>query len=122
MSILLVLTSSTNESVCSFCSFRYENLILVAGGIGLSPFLAILSDILHRVREGKPCRPRNVLIVWAVKNSNELPLLSTVDMETICPRFSDKVNINIHIFVTRESDPPLVSLAFYIQLCTFLHS
>ncbi|XP_045804561.1 ferric reduction oxidase 7, chloroplastic-like isoform X3 [Trifolium pratense] len=85
----------------------YENLILVAGGIGLSPFLAILSDILHRVRDGKPCRPRNVLIVWAVKKSDELPLLSTVDMETICPRFSDKVNINIHIFVTRESDPPL---------------
>ncbi|AES64681.1 putative ferric-chelate reductase (NADH) [Medicago truncatula] len=85
----------------------YENLILVAGGIGLSPFLAILSDILHRVREGKPCRPRNILIVWAVKKSNELPLLSTVDMETICPCFSDKVNINVHIFVTRESDPPL---------------
>jgi NAD(P)H-flavin reductase len=87
----------------------------VAGGIGLSPFLAILSDILHRVRDGKPCRPRNVLIVWAIKKSDELPLLSTVDMETICPRFSDKVNINIHIFVTRESDPPLVSLAFYIK-------
>ncbi|GAU44617.1 hypothetical protein TSUD_378950 [Trifolium subterraneum] len=86
---------------------KYENLILVAGGIGLSPFLAVLSDILHRVRDGKPCRPRNVLIVWAVKKSDELPLLSTVDMETICPRFSDKVNINIHIFVTRESDPPL---------------
>ncbi|XP_004486416.1 ferric reduction oxidase 7, chloroplastic-like [Cicer arietinum] len=85
----------------------YENLILVAGGIGISPFLAILSDILHRVRDGKPCQPRNVLIVWAVKKSNELPLLSTVDMETICPRFSDKVNINIHIYVTRESDPPL---------------
>ncbi|XP_045804558.1 ferric reduction oxidase 7, chloroplastic-like isoform X1 [Trifolium pratense] len=85
----------------------YENLILVAGGIGLSPFLAILSDILHRVRDGKPCRPRNVLIVWAVKKSDELPLLSSVDMETICPRFSDKVNINILIFVTRESDPPL---------------
>jgi predicted ferric reductase len=88
----------------------------VAGGIGLSPFLAILSDILHRVRDGKSCRPRNVLIVWAIKKSDELPLLSTVDMETICPRFSDKVNINIHIFVTRESDPPLVSLAFYIKL------
>lgn len=105
--------------ICSFCSLRYENLILVAGGIGLSPFLAILSDILHRVREGKPCRPRNILIVWAVKKSNELPLLSTVDMETICPCFSDKVNINVHIFVTRESDPPLVSLTFYIQLYTF---
>ncbi|KAL1320511.1 hypothetical protein HN51_065191 [Arachis hypogaea] len=85
----------------------YENLILVAGGIGLSPFLAILSDVLHRAREGKPCRPRNILVVWAVKKSNELPLLSSIDMESICPSFSDKVNINVDIYVTRESDPPL---------------
>ncbi|KAK7331216.1 hypothetical protein VNO77_25434 [Canavalia gladiata] len=85
----------------------YENLILVAGGIGLSPFLAILSDILHRVREGKPCQPRNILVVWAVKKSDELPLLSTIDMETICPSFSDKVNIDIHIYVTRELYPPV---------------
>ncbi|XP_030939081.1 ferric reduction oxidase 7, chloroplastic-like isoform X2 [Quercus lobata] len=85
----------------------YENLILVAGGIGISPFLAILSDILHRTREGKPCLPRNILIVWAVKRSNELPLLSTNDMELICPFFSNKLNLEIHIFVTRESQPPL---------------
>lgn len=84
----------------------YENLILVAGGIGLSPFLAILSDILHRVREGKPCLPKRILLVWAVKKSNELPLLSTIDMEAICPFFADKVNIDIHIYVTRESEPP----------------
>ncbi|KAF3440643.1 hypothetical protein FNV43_RR18927 [Rhamnella rubrinervis] len=85
----------------------YENLILVAGGIGLSPFLAILSDILHRVREGKPCLPRNLLIIWAVKKSNELPLLSTIDMESICPFFSNKLNIETRIYVTRESEPPL---------------
>ncbi|KAH7520875.1 hypothetical protein FEM48_Zijuj08G0192100 [Ziziphus jujuba var. spinosa] len=85
----------------------YENLILVAGGIGLSPFLAILSDILHRVRDGRPCLPRNVLIIWAVKKSNELPLLSTVDMESICPSFSNKLNIETRIYVTREPEPPL---------------
>ncbi|KAM3714978.1 hypothetical protein ACJW31_01G373300 [Castanea mollissima] len=85
----------------------YENLILVAGGIGISPFLAILSDILHRTREGKPCLPRNILIVWAVKRSNELPLLSSNDMELICPFFSDKLSLEIRIFVTRESQPSL---------------
>lgn len=116
--MFLFFASSANEMTGIFV-LRYENLILVAGGIGLSPFLAILSDILHRVREGKPCQPRNILLVWAVKNSNELPLLSTVDMETICPSFSDKVNIDIRIYVTRESDPPLVSLHFFIQICTF---
>ncbi|PON78701.1 Cytochrome b245, heavy chain [Trema orientale] len=85
----------------------YENLVLVAGGIGISPFLAILSDILHRVREGIPCLPRNVFIIWAVKKSTEISLLSTVDMESICPSFSDKLNVETHIYVTRESEPPL---------------
>ncbi|KAF5733131.1 putative ferric-chelate reductase [Tripterygium wilfordii] len=85
----------------------YENLMLVAGGIGISPFLAILSDILHRIREGESCLPKNIVVVWAVKKSDELPLLSTIDMESICPYFSEKVNLDIQIYVTRESNPPL---------------
>lgn len=83
---------------------KYENLILVAGGIGISPFLAILSDILHRARDGKNV-PSKVLVVWAVKKSDELPLLSTVDMESICPSFSNKLSLEIQIYVTRESGP-----------------
>ncbi|KAL5539382.1 hypothetical protein UlMin_042914 [Ulmus minor] len=85
----------------------YENIVLVAGGIGISPFLAILSDILHRVRDGKPCLPRNILIIWAVKKSTELPLLSTIDNESICPSFSNKLNLETRIYVTRESEPSL---------------
>ncbi|KAK8662325.1 hypothetical protein V6N13_091906 [Hibiscus sabdariffa] len=85
----------------------YENLILVAGGIGISPFLAILSDILHRVNDGKPCLPRRIMVVWAVKKSDELPLLSTIDMESICPFFSDKISVEINVYVTRESEPSL---------------
>lgn len=85
----------------------YKNLILVAGGIGISPFLAILSDILHRVKDNKPCMPRNILIVWAVKKSDELPLLYSLDMESICPFFSDILNLEIQTYVTRESEPQL---------------
>ncbi|KAG5528424.1 hypothetical protein RHGRI_029188 [Rhododendron griersonianum] len=85
----------------------YENLILVAGGIGISPFLAILSDILHRINDRKPCLPRNVIIIWAVKNSDELPLLYGLDMESICPFFSNTLNLEIQTYVTRESEPPL---------------
>ncbi|XP_022942999.1 ferric reduction oxidase 7, chloroplastic-like [Cucurbita moschata] len=84
----------------------YENLILVAGGIGISPFLAILSDILHRIRDGKPCLPKKILVVWAIKNSSELPLLSTLNVDSICPFFADKLNIDISIYVTRQSQPP----------------
>ncbi|XP_076911904.1 ferric reduction oxidase 6-like [Bidens hawaiensis] len=85
----------------------YENLILVAGGIGISPFLAILSDILHRIRDSKPCMPRNILIVWAIKNSDELPLLHSLDMNSLCPYFYNILNLEIQTYVTRESEPPL---------------
>ena len=114
--VFLYFLFSTFSEFLSFTNFaffshlRYENLVLVAGGIGISPFLAILSDILHSAREDKTCLPRNILIIWAIKKSNELSLLSTVDMESICPSFSDKVNIEIQIYVTRESEPPLVGL------------
>ncbi|KAG9457021.1 hypothetical protein H6P81_001529 [Aristolochia fimbriata] len=85
----------------------YENLILVAGGIGISPFLAILRDILHRINEKRPYLPKKVLIIWAVKKSEELSLLSVVDVESICPSYSDKMNLNIQTYVTQESEPPL---------------
>ncbi|XP_071724737.1 ferric reduction oxidase 7, chloroplastic-like [Rutidosis leptorrhynchoides] len=85
----------------------YEHLILVAGGIGISPFIAVLSDILHRIKEGKPCLPRKVSIVWAVKKSDELPLLLSFNMESICPSFSEKLDLEICTYVTRESQPPL---------------
>ncbi|XP_068647476.1 ferric reduction oxidase 6-like isoform X1 [Aristolochia californica] len=85
----------------------YENLVLVSGGIGISPFLAILSDILHRIKANTPCLPKNVLIIWAVKKTEELTLLSAVDVESICPSYSDKLNLNIQTYVTQESEPPL---------------
>ncbi|XP_035542885.1 ferric reduction oxidase 7, chloroplastic-like isoform X2 [Juglans regia] len=100
----------------------YENLILVAGGIGISPFLAVLSDILHSLREGKRCLLQNISIVWAVKRSNELSLVSTIDMESICPLFSNRLNLEINIYVTQESEPPLeegtVNKAMNTPLCS----
>ncbi|OVA05819.1 Cytochrome b245 [Macleaya cordata] len=85
----------------------YENLILVAGGIGISPFLAILSDIFHRIEARKPCLPNNVLVVWAVKKSKELSLLSSIDIESICPSFSGKLQLEIQTYITQEIEPPL---------------
>jgi hypothetical protein len=90
------------------CLFRYENLILVAGGIGISPFLAILSDIIHRIEQGMPCAPKNVLVLWSVKKSTELSLLSAVDAQSISSSVSEKLHLDIQAFVTQESEPPLV--------------
>ncbi|XP_078434582.1 ferric reduction oxidase 7, chloroplastic-like [Wolffia australiana] len=86
---------------------KYENLILVAGGIGISPFLAVLRDILHRVERKSPCQPRNILVIWAVKKSKELSLLSLADVQNICPSFPSKLSLEVQAYVTQESHPSL---------------
>ncbi|MQM14771.1 hypothetical protein Taro_047701 [Colocasia esculenta] len=85
----------------------YESLILVAGGIGISPFLAVLSDILHRIEKKEQCLPKNVLVIWAVKKSKELSLISLLDSQHVCSSFSDKLNLDIQAYVTQESEPSL---------------
>lgn len=89
---------------------------MVAGGSGISPFLAILSDIIHRSKEKKPCLPRHVLLVWAVKGSNELSIFSAIGMESICPFSTDELNIEIQTYVTQESEPSLVHLIVFCFL------
>ncbi|CAL1385140.1 unnamed protein product [Linum trigynum] len=85
----------------------YEYLVLVAGGIGISPFMAILRDVFHRLDEGRPCLPREIVLVWAVKKSEEIGLLSTINLDYLRSGIFDKLNLHIQIYVTRESDPPL---------------
>ncbi|KAJ9159727.1 hypothetical protein P3X46_025206 [Hevea brasiliensis] len=86
------------------CHLTYENLVLVAGGIGISPFIAILSDVIHRINEGKPCLPRKILLVWAVKRSEELSLLSTINMASISQFPLDELHLETLFYVTREQE------------------
>ncbi|CAN6463163.1 unnamed protein product [Victoria cruziana] len=81
---------------------QYENLILVAGGIGISPFIAIMRDILHRVKERKSCLPKDILIVWSVKKSVELSLLSKIDATSISASFPKVLNVEVQTYVTQE--------------------
>lgn len=89
---------------CLFCS--YETLILVAGGIGVSPFVAILRDLLHRYQRDQANLPSDVTLIWAVQKSEELHLLDLVSASAICPRYKQLFNLEVHAYVTRESEPP----------------
>jgi hypothetical protein len=80
---------------------RYESLILVAGGIGITPFIAILRDLLHRHQRQQP-NPRDLTLIWAVKKSKELQILDLVSLSSICPDYDMKLNLNVQLFVTQE--------------------
>lgn len=77
----------------------------MAGGIGVSPFVAILRDLLHRYQRDQPNLPFDVTLIWAVQKSEELQLLDLVSASTICPDYNKKFNLHVHVFVTRETEP-----------------
>lgn len=83
---------------------RYESLILVAGGIGITPFIAILRDLLHRHQRQQPNLPRDLTLIWAVKKSKELEILNLVSPSSICPDYDMKLNLNVQLFVTQEEE------------------
>lgn len=77
----------------------------MAGGIGISPFVALLRDLLQRHQRGQPNLPSNVHLIWAVQKSEELQLLDLIPASTICPDYKLKFNLQVHAFVTRETSP-----------------
>ncbi|KAH9556525.1 hypothetical protein CY35_07G033500 [Sphagnum magellanicum] len=89
---------------------QYETLLMVAGGIGVSPFVAIIRDLLQRYQRRQNHLPTDVTLIWAVKKSEELQLLDLVSPSSICPQYDLKFNLKVHTFVTQEAEPvPLES-------------
>ncbi|PWA84222.1 ferric reductase, NAD binding domain-containing protein [Artemisia annua] len=48
--------------------------------------------------------PRDVLLIWAVKTSEELPILHSLDLNSLFPH--TKLNLEIQTYVTQETQPP----------------
>ncbi|KAG0553861.1 hypothetical protein KC19_12G045000 [Ceratodon purpureus] len=57
---------------------KYDALLLVAGGIGITPFIAILRDLFHRHQAKERGLPRSIQLIWTVKRGSELVLLTDI--------------------------------------------
>ncbi|KAL3702126.1 hypothetical protein R1sor_020148 [Riccia sorocarpa] len=80
----------------------YEALLLVAGGIGVSPFVAIIRDLLHRYKKNEPGLPHDVTLVWAVKSHKELRILDSLHPNSIYPDYAGQLTLNVKAYVTQE--------------------
>lgn len=85
----------------------YNHLLLVAGGIGVTPFMAIITDILHRQQNDEVGLPTTVDLIWCVKTRSELNAFKRLfcDPAEIFTNYGSTdsdFRVNVKIFLTGE--------------------
>lgn len=86
---------------------NYKTLVLIAGGIGITPLMAIIRDILHRYRikatnANEEQLPKNIVLIWAVRSESELDILRQVSPSLISSNYkSCDFRIRVRVFVTQ---------------------
>lgn len=76
---------------------RYDNLFLVAGGIGITPFLSILQELAC---ENQLKSPKRVQLVFAVRTFQDINML--IPISSILFKPTNNLNLKIKVFVTQE--------------------
>ncbi|PHT53925.1 hypothetical protein CQW23_08387 [Capsicum baccatum] len=77
---------------------RYDSLLLVAGGIGVTPFLSILQEI-DSTRSNKNVLPLKIQLVYTIKDSQGICLLDPVLQHVFN---AEQRYLQLKVFVTRE--------------------
>ncbi|MQL93070.1 hypothetical protein Taro_025705, partial [Colocasia esculenta] len=87
---------------------RYESLVMVSGGSGITPFISIIRELLFRsaMKEG-PGTPTSVRLICAFKTTADLTMLDLLLPLSSARNEVDlsRLNLIIEAFVTRDTDP-----------------
>ncbi|KAJ4712409.1 Ferric reduction oxidase [Melia azedarach] len=80
---------------------RYDSLLLVAGGIGITPFLSILQEFSSAQNSSRYKFPPKVQLIYVTKSSQEICLLNAIS-SLILNQSSEKWHLKVKVFVTQE--------------------
>lgn len=80
---------------------RYEKLVMVSGGSGITPFISIIREFIFMSTAFKSMTPKLTLIC-AFKNSSELTMLDLVLPISGTPSDLSNIQLQIEAYVTRE--------------------
>ncbi|XP_031483417.1 ferric reduction oxidase 2-like [Nymphaea colorata] len=83
---------------------RYDTLVMVSGGAGITPFISIIRHLISR--NDAPKEPARLLLICAFRNARDLAMLdlllpASTSSSDLCP-----LQLQIEAFVTREQGRP----------------
>uniref|UniRef100_A0A5B7C9M7 FAD-binding FR-type domain-containing protein n=1 Tax=Davidia involucrata TaxID=16924 RepID=A0A5B7C9M7_DAVIN len=80
---------------------RYDSLLLVAGGIGVTPFLSILREIDSAQSSGTKGFPTKIHLIYVVKKSQDMCLLNPI-LPLLLKQKGEQLHLKVKVFVTQE--------------------
>ncbi|KAG8652592.1 ferric reduction oxidase 8, mitochondrial [Manihot esculenta] len=81
---------------------RYDSLVLIAGGIGITPFLSILKEIASVQSSSRHRFPTQIELIYVVKKSQDICLLNSISSLLLNQSSSKQLNLRLKVFVTQE--------------------
>ncbi|PWA46087.1 ferric reduction oxidase 8 [Artemisia annua] len=81
---------------------KYDSLLLVAGGIGVTPFLSILQEISSAQNRGRKNFPTKTQLVYITKKRNSIGILNSV-LPLLTNKKANEFNLKLKTYVTQET-------------------
>ena len=79
---------------------RYDTLLLVAGGSGITPFLSILAEADSATNKSR--FPSRIQLVYVIKKAQDFCLLHPIS-HLLLNQSTEKFHLNLKLFVTQET-------------------
>ncbi|KAJ0989006.1 hypothetical protein J5N97_007362 [Dioscorea zingiberensis] len=92
---------------------RYDSVILIAGGSGITPFLSILQDIAS-VNGSKNTYPMKIQLIYAVKRLADISMLTPISQLLLNQSFRQ---LQLKIFVTQEERDGAAAREILHEIC-----
>ncbi|CAO2826413.1 unnamed protein product [Amaranthus hypochondriacus] len=86
----------------SFDFIRYDNLLLIAGGIGITPILSILQEIASAKGDLRNKTPSQIQLIYVTKKSQDISLLKPISHLVLTNQISEFCHLKLRVFVTQE--------------------
>uniref|UniRef100_H2YK35 NAD(P)H oxidase (H2O2-forming) n=1 Tax=Ciona savignyi TaxID=51511 RepID=H2YK35_CIOSA len=79
--------------------YKYDVAVLVGGGIGVTPFAAILKDLVNMAQSGVRIQCKKVYFMWVTRDQKQYEWLTDIIQEVESKDKNDLVDT--HIFITQ---------------------
>ncbi|XP_074294229.1 ferric reduction oxidase 4-like [Silene latifolia] len=93
---------------------EHESLVLIAGGSGITPYISIIREIIHRSNTQKGHVPR-VQLICAFKHASDLTMLDLLLPVDSTASDLSKIKLEIQVYITRENEPPTADSQKLVQ-------